>query len=64
MASAAGYYLLGLVGGYLTITVCESFFHRTIQHASAVLRGWYLRLGGVGRVVLAPCHPSLLDIQA
>jgi hypothetical protein len=51
MASAAGYYLLGLVCGYLTITVCESFFHRTIQHASPCLRRWHFRLGGVGRAM-------------
>ena len=30
--------LSGLFCGYLIISVCESFFHRTIQHASPALR--------------------------
>jgi hypothetical protein len=51
MAGAAAYMFLGLICGYLTITLCESFFHRAIQHASPDLRRWYRRLGRLGRVL-------------
>lgn len=30
--------LAGLTIGYLTVSICESFFHRTIQHASPQFR--------------------------
>ena len=30
--------LAGIVVGYVTVSVCESFFHRTIQHASPCFR--------------------------
>ncbi len=42
----------GLVCGYLTISVCESFFNRTIQHASPLLRRWYEKAGWLGQVLL------------
>ena len=44
--------VVGLVSGYLTVSVCESFFHRTIQHAGPGLRSLYLRAGRVGAAVL------------
>jgi hypothetical protein len=40
--------LSGLFCGYLTISVCESFFHRTIQHASPALRLLYGKWGWAG----------------
>ena len=40
--------LSGLFCGYLTISVCESFFHRTIQHASPALRFLYGKWGLAG----------------
>jgi hypothetical protein len=42
----------GLVCGYLTLSVCESFFHRTIQHANPLLRLWYEKAGWLGQVLL------------
>lgn len=44
--------LSGLVCGYFTISICESFFHRTIQHASPRLRHWYGKAGWLGRSLL------------
>src|ERR1019366_7095522 len=38
----------GLFCGYLVISVCESFFHRTIQDASPALRLLYEKWGWVG----------------
>jgi hypothetical protein len=38
----------GLFCGYLVISVCESSFHRTIQHASPTLRLLYEKWGWVG----------------
>lgn len=51
-ATATIQVLAGLIGGYVTISVCESFFHRTIQHASAPLRLWYAKAGLIGRALL------------
>jgi hypothetical protein len=48
MASVAMAILGGSICGYLTITVCESFFHRNIQHAGPRLRRWLPELGRVG----------------
>jgi hypothetical protein len=42
----------GLVCGHFTISVCESFFHRTIQHASHGLRHWYEKAGWLGEALL------------
>ncbi|MCI0466290.1 MAG: hypothetical protein L0Y57_04690 [Beijerinckiaceae bacterium] len=42
----------GLVCGHLTISLCESFFHRTIQHASPSLRRWYEKAGWPGQSLL------------
>ena len=44
--------LAGLIFGYLTISVCESFFHRTIQHAGVSVRLWYAKAGALGRALL------------
>ena len=44
--------IAGLVCGHFTISVCESFFHRTIQHASPRLRRWYGRAGRPGQALL------------
>jgi hypothetical protein len=41
--------IAGLVCGHFTISVCESFFHRTIQHASPRLRRWYGKAGRPGQ---------------
>jgi hypothetical protein len=46
--SIAAEVVSGLFCGYLVISVCESFFHRTIQHASPALRLLYKKLGCVG----------------
>ena len=40
--------VLGLVCGYLTISVCESLFHRIIQHASLRVRRFYAKVGRLG----------------
>lgn len=40
--------MVGFILGYLTISICESFFHRYIQHAPKTVRELYLRLGGLG----------------
>lgn len=48
--------LAGVVGGYLVVTLCESVFHRILQHASPRLRRVYRRLGGLGREVLRAWH--------
>jgi hypothetical protein len=42
----------GLVCGHFTISICESFFHRTIQHASPGLRHWYEKAGWLGQALL------------
>lgn len=44
--------MAGLVIGYLIVTVCESFFHRTIQHASQDLRRRYGTAGWFGQQIL------------
>jgi hypothetical protein len=44
--------IAGLVCGHFTISVCESFFHRTIQHASPRLRRWYGKAGRPGQALL------------
>jgi hypothetical protein len=41
----------GLVSGYLTLSLCESFFHRTIQHADAAQRRLYKKLGPLGQAL-------------
>jgi hypothetical protein len=38
----------GLFCGYLAISICESFFHRTIQHANPALRLLYEKWGWAG----------------
>lgn len=40
--------VLGLFCGYFVISICESFFHRTIQHASPSLRLLYEKRGWIG----------------
>ncbi len=45
-------FLLGIAVGYVVVSVCESFFHRTIQHAAATLRTAYGRFGRPGRALL------------
>src|SRR3984893_18188892 len=45
-------FISGLVCGHFTISVCESFFHRTIQHAGPRLRHWYEQAGWVGQALL------------
>ncbi len=45
-------FALGMVCGYFIISVCESFFHRTIQHAGEKLRRYYERTGWLGRSLL------------
>lgn len=45
-------FLLGIAIGYVAVSVCESFFHRTIQHAPKSLRLVYGKLGGPGRALL------------
>lgn len=44
--------LAGVVGGYVAVSVCESFFHRVIQHAPSHLRAWYGRAGVLGRALI------------
>jgi hypothetical protein len=44
--------ILGFVGGHFTVSVCESIFHRTIQHASPKLRHWYGKAGIIGQALL------------
>ena len=44
-------FVLGLFGGYLLVSVCESLFHRTIQHASPRLRRVHRHLGTVGNAL-------------
>ncbi len=44
-------FLSGIAIGYVVVSVCESFFHRTIQHAAARRRMAYGRLGRIGRAL-------------
>src|SRR5262245_32034587 len=44
--------MVGFGCGYLAVTVCESFFHRTIQHAGPGLRSLYLKAGRLGAALL------------
>ncbi len=37
-----------MIIGYLLVSVCESFFHRTIQHATEKLRSVYEKFGQLG----------------
>ena len=41
----------GVFCGYLVISVCESFFHRTIQHASPALRLMFQKWGRIGETL-------------
>lgn len=45
-------FLLGIVIGYVVVSLCESVFHRTIQHAPAALRALHSKLGPPGRALL------------
>src|ERR1019366_5493923 len=47
----------GLFCGYFVISVCESFFHRTIQHASPSLRLLYEKWGRVGGYLTYAWYP-------
>jgi len=42
----------GVVCGYVVISLCESFFHRRIQHAGPVSRRGYRKAGTLGRALL------------
>jgi hypothetical protein len=41
----------GIFCGYLVISLCESFFHRIIQHASLAVRAFYKKLGWPGALL-------------
>jgi len=45
-------FFLGIAIGYVVVSVCEAFFHRTIQHAAAALRAVYGKFGWLGRALL------------
>jgi len=42
-------FLIGIAIGYVVVSVCESFFHRLIQHAKAGQRASYGKFGRLGR---------------
>lgn len=52
MVGAMLHMLAGLVIGYLVVSMCESFFHRFIQHADPRARRLYARAGRIGQAVL------------
>ena len=43
--------LAGLAIGYVLVSACESFFHRTLGHASPALRKRCKNLGPLGRLI-------------
>ena len=45
-------FILGVCCGYLTTSVCESLFHRIIQHASPGQRRAYENFGLIGRNII------------
>lgn len=51
-----GHTIMGLVLGYLIVSVCESYFHRTVGHTSARFRKLYRRIGRLGGFVLRAWH--------
>lgn len=50
--SVAAQVLAGLLIGYVVVSLCESFFHRTVGHASPRLRRLARGLGAIGSGVI------------
>lgn len=44
--------MAGLLVGYIAVSACESFFHRTLGHASPALRQRCKAFGFLGRLIL------------
>ena len=45
-------FFLGVAVGYVVVSLCESFFHRSVHHAPAMLRSIWNKLGWPGRALL------------
>jgi hypothetical protein len=54
--AAAALVFFGFVCGYLAASLCESFFHRIIGHASPALRRLYGKAGPPGQAMIESWH--------